>query len=362
MSLRRVSAPAGNVIPFASIRAKGPSPEASDACKIDTNSLNSVAPCKTHEKGGKPSKIKSATKAGSRTGYTVTHNPSRETCTLVSDEDFERIIDAESVRTLRKMFPHEHSCHTAIMYRVKNEGYSLHSDLRSFKSFLRHLRQSPSPQHTVDRIITADKEYAPGKVRWATKAEQAQNRNTSITLPFNGQDLPLPVVADLIGQKPDTLRARLDAGWRKEEVVAGFRVEGAVLTDAGWPSGATPSLWDGPYKGWKTLYRDKAHEPQATRAVFFCWIAGNRIRQMERNLADRYPEHFSDNADPDDDSPPPTEDCEYQSCLQHKELYAEAYALIRQDRAQVQLLCYLQRYYGQVTEPRNAHQSTRLRK
>jgi hypothetical protein len=214
----------------------------------------------------------------------------------------------------------------------------------------------------VDRINTADKEYAPGKVRWATKAEQAQNRHTSITLPFNGQELPLPVVAELTGQKPDTLRARLRAGWRKEEVVAGARAECGVLTNAGWPSGATPSLWDGPYKGWKTLYQDKAQEPQATRPVFFCWIAGNRIRHMERSLADRYPEHFSDNAEPDDDSPPPTEDHEYQSCLHHKELYAEAYALIRQDRAQVQLLCYLQRYYGQVTEPRNAHQSMRLKK
>lgn len=360
MSLRRVSAPSGNVIPFASMRAKDPSSEAFDACKIDTNSLNSMAPCKTRAKRGKPSKIKSATKAGSRTGYTVTHNPSRETCTLVSDEDFGRIVDAESVRALRKMFPHEHSCHTAIMYRAKNEGYSVHADLRSFKSFLFHLRQSPSPQHTVDRIITADKEYAPGKVRWATKAEQAQNRHTSITLPFNGQDLPLPVVAELIGQKPDTLRARLDAGWRKEEVVAGFRIEGAPLSNAGWPIGATASNWDGPYKGWLAALGGRSTQA-ATRSVFFCWIAGNRIRLMEGSLARRFPEHFSDNALPDEDSPLPTDDQEYQSWQKHKVLYEEAYALVAQDRAQSQLLGCLQRGRPCVYEPKESYAAMKWR-
>jgi hypothetical protein len=45
---------------------------------------------------------------------------------------------------------------------------------RDFAQFLAELGPAPSPDHTVDRIGNGD--YAPGRVRWATPAQQAWHR------------------------------------------------------------------------------------------------------------------------------------------------------------------------------------------
>ncbi|WEJ09299.1 hypothetical protein [Sinorhizobium prairiense] len=362
MPTNRAHAHSATIIPFADARASHPrSFEARKHAGIDPLE---EASCKEPENEQKSSKFNRETKAGSRIGYTVTHPKSCEACTHISDEELDDFVEQNSVRTLRKLFPHEHSSHTGMLARAKQEKAIVHDDLRPFKFFLQHLRQAPSRSHTVDRINTADLEYAPGKVRWATKAEQAQNRMTSITLPYKGSDLPLPQVAALTGQKPDTLRHRLRAGWRKEEAVAGTRTTGASLTNSGWPTGATPSTWDGPFKGWSACYGGKASSP-ATRAVFFCWIVGNRLAYLHRKLSANFPEWFSHDADPDDDSPLPQPVIEsgcYQQYLLFQPMFEEAYAQLAQDRQQTMLLAQLRKHHRSVTEPRLAREAIMQKK
>jgi hypothetical protein len=46
----------------------------------------------------------------------------------------------------------------------------------SFEAFLAHIGPKPSPIHTVDRFPDNAGDYRPGNVRWATPAQQAENR------------------------------------------------------------------------------------------------------------------------------------------------------------------------------------------
>lgn len=354
--MTRSSAPARtaavNVISLVDARSRfGKSPD--EACKNVGMRPVDPAPCKTSGRAPKSNEINRASKTGFRTDYTSLRDTSRQSCTPVSDDELDAIIDATSVRGLRQLFPHEHSSHTAMLDRAKQERAAVHDDLRPFKSFLRHLRLAPTSSHTLDRTNNADKEYAPGKVRWATKAEQAQNRSTSITLPYNGEDLPLPVVAELTGQKPDTLRGRLDAGWRKEDVVAGKRRDNAPLTDAGWPSGAQASYWDAPCKGWVAYFKGK--QPHATRPVFYCWIRANWMKGADRYLTERYPEYFSVEASPDDVGPLPQElldDTTYQQYQLIRAAYSEALARVAQNPDQRAFLGYLVKHHRRACEPK----------
>lgn len=59
--------------------------------------------------------------------------------------------------------------------------------LKSFEDFYSDVGDPPSDKHSLDRYPDVNGNYEPGNVRWATHAEQCNNKRTNVYVDFNGR-------------------------------------------------------------------------------------------------------------------------------------------------------------------------------
>ncbi|RWA80457.1 hypothetical protein [Mesorhizobium sp.] len=195
---------------------------------------------------------------------------------------------------LRQRYKHEANTHRNMLTREKSHGAVIHPDFRDFASFLRHVGPIPALAATLDRIDNADPEYGPGKVRWADK--RTQNNNKSDTLIFyysrTGFTYTVSRLAKLRGVAPSTIRKRKERGWSDDEIIEGRRSaptpqrsERAQPHGAPQPSPQTaPSRWARDISFQRMADRYKAMredgDPEEVMATY-------------EVLVEEFPEHFS---------------------------------------------------------------------
>lgn len=80
--------------------------------------------------------------------------------------------------------------------------------IRSFEAFAKEIGFPPSPRHTIDRRDN-NKGYEPGNLRWATRAEQSENREATNLLTYNGVTLSVTAWAKRLGLPYSTFYYRL---------------------------------------------------------------------------------------------------------------------------------------------------------
>lgn len=105
-------------------------------------------------------------------------------------------------------------------HRYGGRGITMHPAWAdNFDVFKADVGEAPEPYMTLDRIDNA-KGYEPGNVRWATRKQQANNRDTNVYVTHEGQTKTLMEWADCYGWKYGLLRGRWNAGKRDAELFA----------------------------------------------------------------------------------------------------------------------------------------------
>lgn len=122
-----------------------------------------------------------------------------------------------------KSFDHIYGIWQGMIYRCHNpknkrftdyggRGITVCSRWRVFANFYADMGESPSSQHSIDRIDN-NKGYSPDNCRWATRSQQQRNTRDNHYVTFNGETKPLIEWAEIYQLHPAVIANRIAVGW-----------------------------------------------------------------------------------------------------------------------------------------------------
>lgn len=97
-------------------------------------------------------------------------------------------------------------------------GITIDPAWMDYKAFLADMTERPSKAYTLDRLDN-DGPYVKVNCRWATKAEQSNNRKCTKYLTLNGVTKAISVWARELNVHRASLWNRVNLGWSDEDVL-----------------------------------------------------------------------------------------------------------------------------------------------
>lgn len=212
---------------------------------------------------------------------------SRRTAKKMSAPAGGYLTDCENLSKmeLRRRYTPEASSHRNMLAREKSHGALVHPDFRDFASFLRLVGPKPAISATIDRIDNGDPEYAPGKVRWADKRTQNNNKSDTLILYYSrtGDTYTVSRLAKLRRVSASTIRKRRQRGWTDDEIIEGKRHHDAgVQSNAPAKREGTLSLQAASGRERELAFARKAHYARSAKGKAFWEMALSY--EQHRNL------------------------------------------------------------------------------
>lgn len=96
-------------------------------------------------------------------------------------------------------------------------GIAICPEWLDFEVFAADMGPHPGRGLTLDRIDN-DGNYEPGNCRWATRAQQVQNRSIAVLISVNGEQLSIKQIAERTGLGYGTIQSRVDRGMSPEKI------------------------------------------------------------------------------------------------------------------------------------------------
>lgn len=129
----------------------------------------------------------------------------------------------------RQRYKHEYHSYNNMKQRCSKGQGVLSSEFETFDAFMDHIGPKEDSRYTIDRINPHDPEYGPGKVRWASKKVQSNNRRNVKRLTYTGDIYPahygkadtISGWAETLGIKPATLYRRIREGRSDNDALEG---------------------------------------------------------------------------------------------------------------------------------------------
>ncbi|MQX74644.1 hypothetical protein [Sinorhizobium meliloti] len=230
-----------------------------------------------------------------------------------SIEQIGAVIRELSDKELKARFPVAWIKHDSLKRktRKKHSWDQLHPAFAKFRNFLLHLGPTPHPDSTLERPDINNPVYGPGLCHWANSKEQANNRSTNVWITWCGERHTLAEWADLSGIPYGTLKKRHQRRWTEARMFADapvhhYRTAPASLVPPPLPAAPGTYTYNvGPIplmsthaKGWPEGFvdhrqyesgfihatRQKGVRTSMTRAHFGAWIAGSKLKALQRQI------------------------------------------------------------------------------
>lgn len=186
---------------------------------------------------------------------------------------------------LRTKYAKEARSHRNMKQRAKADGFEVDPRWQDFPTFLEDMGPAPDADASLDRVDTSLRVYGPGLVRWADKRTQTENRDKTIWVVLDGDDITLAELA----RRADKPYPTVYSAWRRgdtPEAIVGRARGGARFTGTRWrhPTPENEANLAASFEQWRKKLQPRFRSRYGYIDVYYLLRLADLFLDLDRHL------------------------------------------------------------------------------